>query len=237
MKLVALAGAILGLSACVTATPPIGHNFRAEQQSASILIMDPDVEVVFVTTGGSETRADWSQQAEANLLRAVQSQLLQSGERASVYDASELSREAQQTLLLNQAITDALAAHVVFMDITTFAGPLPHVTAENRVPYTLGESVRALAPNAQADYALFLTSRAQIESGGLFMAKVLIGAATGYVPASANFRGTYVSIVDLRTGEVVWLRSYNMGDPRNENEANSIVQQIFKDSPFAPPAA
>jgi hypothetical protein len=120
------------------------------------------------------------------------------------------------------------------MDITTFAGPLPHVTAKNRQAYTLGEAVRALAPGIEADYAVFLHSRAQIESGGLFMAKVLIGAATGYVPATANFRGTYISVVDLRTGDVVWLRGHNMGDPRNPQEAASILDQIFRDSPFAP---
>ncbi len=53
IQLAALVCAVLGLSACVTATPPIGHNFRASQQTARVVIMDPDVEVVFVTTGGA----------------------------------------------------------------------------------------------------------------------------------------------------------------------------------------
>jgi hypothetical protein len=239
IKLAVLAFAAAGLSACVTATPPIGSNFRATNESASILIMEPDVEVMFITTGGSELRADWSETAEANLMQALQAELAESGERVTTYDAGlhAATPEAEQALLLNEAVTDALAAHVVFMDISTFAGPLPHVTAENRETYTLGESVRALAPGVEADYALFVTSRSQIESGGLFMVKVLIGAATGYVPASANFRGTYVSLVDLRTGEVVWLRGWNMGDPRNPSEAASIMDQIFRNSPLAPPAS
>ena len=65
------------------------------------------------------------------------------------------------------------------------------------------------------------------------MTKVLIGAVTGYVPASASFRGTYVSLVDLRTGEVVWLRGHNLGDPRNAQEANSIMNEIFDAGPLA----
>lgn len=235
-KLAAAACSLAALSACVTVTPPIGSNFRAPAESASIIIMEPDVEVVFVTTGGSDVRADWSEQAEANLLQSLQAELAESGENVSLYDASvHASPEAEQALLLNQAVTDALAAHVVFMDVMSFAGPLPHVTAENRETYTLGESVRALAPGVEADYALFMTSRSQIESSGLFMAKVLIGAATGYVPATANFRGTYISLVDLHTGEVVWLRGWNMGDPRNPAEAASIMDEIFTNSPLAPP--
>ncbi|HVK79890.1 MAG TPA: hypothetical protein VM915_04695 [Verrucomicrobiae bacterium] len=237
-KLAAAAFALAGLSACVTVTPPIGSTFRAPSDSVSILIMDPDVEVTFVTTGGADVRADWSQQAEANLVQALQTELSQTGERATIYDVNlHGSPDSEQALLLNEAVTDALAAHVVFMDIATFAGPLPHVTAESRETYTLGESVRALAPGAEADYALFMTSRSQIESSGLFMAKVLIGAATGYVPATANFRGTYVSLVDLRTGEVVWLRGWNMGDPRNPDEAASIMNEIFTNGPLAPPPA
>ncbi len=102
-----------------------------------------------------EMRADWSQQAEANLLQALQRELSEGGELATLFDAAQATPEAEQALLLNQAVTDALAAHVVFMDVSTFAGPLPHMTAENREPYTLGDSVRALAPGIEADYAVF----------------------------------------------------------------------------------
>lgn len=225
--------AALGLSACVTAPTPIGSDFRAPSETASILIMEPDVEVTFVTTGGAEPRADWAEQAESNLLAALRQELAESGETVVLFDPNaEQSEETQQALLLHQAVTSSLAAHVVFVDIAAFAGALPHQSTQREI-YTLGDSVRHLAPGQDADYALFLTSRSQIESGGLFMTKVLIGAATGYVPASATFRGTSVSVVDLRTGEVVWLGAWNSGDPRNPDEAESIISQIFRQSPFA----
>jgi hypothetical protein len=108
--------------------------------------------------------------------------------------------------------------------------------------YTLGESVREIAEGVEADYALFMTSRSQVESGGLVFTKMLtsvaVGVATGgsYIPVYgiANFKGTYISLVDLRSGEVVWLRSTNLGDPRNAPEAATIVSSILKNGPLAP---
>lgn len=88
---------------------------------------------------------------------AVVNQLTASGEQITLYNSAEhQTPEAQQALLLNQAVTDALAAHVVFMDITTFAGRLPHQAAQPET-YTLAEAVQALAPGSDADYALFTT--------------------------------------------------------------------------------
>jgi hypothetical protein len=233
VRIAAFALALAGLGACVTVAPPIGSDFRAPSQSVSILVMEPDVQVTFITTGGAERRADWSEQAKSNLMNALMSELAESGERAVLYNAAEHQTEgAQQALLLNQAVTDALAAHVIFMDISTFAGRLPHQQTQPET-YTLGQSVRDFAPETEADYALFLTSRSQIESGGMFMTKVLIGAVTGYVPASTAFRGAYVSLVDLRTGEVVWLRGHNLGDARNAQEAASIMNEIFDAGPLA----
>lgn len=230
LKAAAAASLVVCLGACATAAAPVGASFRAASSNASILLMEPNVSVIFVTTGGSEPRADWTEQAKTNLTEALVSQLQASGERVTVYDAANETPEVQQALLLQEAVTDALAAHVVFIG-PGFMGQLPHQRTQPET-YSLADTVGVLAPNAEADYAMFLTSRAQIESGGLFMTKVLIGAATGYTPASADFRGTYISLVDLRTGEVVWLDSALMGDPRDPAEAATIISQILEGGPF-----
>lgn len=231
----AIALASFVLSSCATA-PAIGSSFRAANENATILVMAPDVEITFLTTGGAERRSDWSDAAKANLTAALQTQLQGSGETVIMHDqnASE-SPETQQAVLLQEAVTDALTAHVMMLSPATYHGALPH-QKDQRETYTLGQTVRQLAPGVSADYALFTTSRATIESGGVFMVKVLVGAATGYTPASADFRGTYVSLVDLNTGEVVWVRGFNAGDPRNPQEAASIINTIFRDGPLAPEA-
>jgi hypothetical protein len=197
--------------------------------------MEPDVEVNFLTTTGTELRADWTQQAEENLMRALAAELAASGETVVMYAPGDTpSADAQQTLLLQEAVTDALAAHVVFMDMYSFQGVLPH-KGEEVFPYTLGDSVRALAPEGQADYALFMTSRSTIESGGVFWTKVMIGVATGYTPASSNFRGVHIALVDLRTGEVVWLQGTVFGDPRNPAEAATMISNLLENGPLAQP--
>jgi hypothetical protein len=224
------AGALL--SACATTEAPIGAEFRPIAESVSILVMAPDVEVSFVTTGGAEFREDWTAQAKSNLMHALLSELAESGERVTLYDAAHQTEAGQQALLLNQAVTDAFAAHVVFMDASAFVGPLPHQRNQREI-YTLGESARAFAPNTDAQYALFLTSRTQIESSGLSAANALVSIVAGYTPASANFRGAYVSLVDLRTGDIVWLRGHNQGDPRNAQEAASMLDEVFDDSPLS----
>ena len=232
----ALALASFALASCAT-TPPIGSDFRAAKESATILVMQPDVEITFLTTGGAERRSDWQDTARQNLTTALSAELQSTGETLIMHDAAAaLSPEAQQAVLLTDAVTDALTSHVMMLDPMSYRGPLPH-QKDQRETYTLGETVRQLAPGVEADYALFTTSRSTIESGGVFMVKVLVGAATGYTPASANWRGTYMTLVDLRTGEVVWVRGWAGGDTRNPNEAVSIVDNILGNGPLAPAAA
>jgi hypothetical protein len=239
----ASAFAIASLGGCVTVSPPIGSDFRAPNDSARILVMEPDVQVNFITTGGTELRADWSQQAEENLLTALKAELARSGETVVEFNPAEHQDDAemQQALLLQQAVTNAFSAHVVMISPMTWGGPLPH-QKDRRESYTMGESVRELSEGVEADYALFMTSRSQIESGGMVFTKILLSTAVGvasggsYIPVygSANFRGTYISLVDLRTGEVVWLRSTNLGDPRNAPEAATIISSILRNGPLAP---
>jgi hypothetical protein len=238
--------ALASLGACATVSPPIGSDFRAPSDSARILVMEPDVRVNFITTGGAELRADWTEEAKKNLLAALKEELAASGETVIEFNPEDRADDAelQQALLLHRAVANALAAHVVKISPTSFAGQLPHQSSR-RETYTLGEGVREIAEGVEADYALFMTSRSQVESGGLVMTKILFSvaatAATGgttvFVPTGfANFKGTYISLVDLRTGEVVWLGSTNLGDPRDAQSAAAIVSAILNNGPLAPSA-
>lgn len=226
--------AVLGLGACATPAPIMADNFAETRDTVSVLVMEPDVEVTFVTTSGPEYRADWTEAARANLMASLETQLEAGNETVLTFEADEGEAEAvRQLLLLNQAVTDAMMTHTVFVDPQTYAGPLPH-KEPRELDYTLGESVAALTGEDAADYALFLTSRAYIESSGLFLTKMMIGVATGgnYVPPSANFRGTMVSLVDLDSGDVVWLGTTLQGDPREADEAANIMERVFKQSPL-----
>jgi hypothetical protein len=221
------------LALCASAQPiAIGSDFRIQSEHPTVLVMEPDVTVTFLTTGGPEQRADWSQQAETNLTSALMTQLSGVGVQAASYNAAAPeSIDTQQAVLLNQAVTNALAAHVAFIDPGSFMGNLPHQKIQPET-YTLAETAQQLSPGSTADYAMFLTSHARIESGGVFWTSVMIGAVTGYVPVSTAFRGTYLSLVDMHTGNVVWLKARVMGDPRNPTEAAAIISEILRGGPF-----
>jgi len=100
--------------------------------------------------------------------------------------------------------------------------------------YNLGSGVQSVKAKTGADYAAFLTNRTVVESGGSVL-KIAIGTVTGYTPALSSFKGTYLSLVDLNTGEVKWLNA-NVGglggDPRKPENADKIVDSILKKSPF-----
>ena len=69
------------------------------------------------------------------------------------------------------------------------------------------------------------------------MTKIAVGTLTGYTPAGSDFRGTLVNLVDLNTGEIVWLNSrvagsILAGDARNADNATKTVNSIMDDGPF-----
>ncbi|NBC34896.1 MAG: hypothetical protein GVY13_19670 [Alphaproteobacteria bacterium] len=116
--------AALGLGACATPAPILADNFAETRDSVSVLVMEPDVEVKFITTSGPEYRADWTEAAEANLMASLKTQLEAGNETVLAFQAGEGEAEAtEQLLLLNQAVTDAMMTHTVFVDPQTYAGP------------------------------------------------------------------------------------------------------------------
>ena len=124
---------------------------------------------------------------------------------------------------------------MVLTDPAQYRGPLPHKKDENQMTYSLGSGVQSVKASTGADYAAFLTNRTVVESGGSVFAKIAIGTVTGYVPGLSSFKGTYLSLVDLNTGEVKWLNA-NVGglggDPRKPENADKIVNAILSKSPF-----
>jgi hypothetical protein len=227
----------LALGACASAPPVIGSGYRAQPDQAVVLMMDPDVSVTLRTVAGAERRADWSETAKQNLTTSFRAAFGRSGEKVLFLSPERAkAEEIQQALLLSQAVTQSIAAHKMLVDPSVYAGPLPHQAKSPEV-YTLGEDVKQLVTDTNVDYVAFLQSRTTIEGADLILTKVLLAAVTGVVVVGGQFAGTYLTVVDVKTGEVVWVRGVNFGDLRNPGEADAAAAEIFKDSPFAPASA
>lgn len=192
----------------------------AAVKTADILLMQPDAKVMFITTGGAEMRADWSEAARDNFRTHMISNLDAAGKSIVHFDPAHTEREPELSQLL-------LLWEVVSASTGT---PMPHKgkKLDSNAKLTLGKSARKLADAYGADKAAFVNHYSQIESGGVFFAQVMIGAATGYVPASANMRATTTRIVDLQTGDIISTSTVAGGDPRDVEESQGITSRMMK---------
>jgi len=233
-------GAILSvfITGCAT-NPMVASNFNETRDTVSVVLMKPDVEVKHDKVGSNDVRVDWTDQAETNLKSAIMAHFKASGENVSEFQTASISQnDLDQLLKLNEQVSSAMGQHAFNIGNTPFLGTLPHKKDDKtRLDYSLGDSIKPVHAATNADYAAFMTYRAVVESGGSFLTKVAIGTLTGYVPAGSDFRGTLVNLVDLKTGEVVWLNAkvaagVFAGDARDADNATKTINAILDDGPF-----
>jgi hypothetical protein len=105
--------------------------------------------------------------------------------------------------------------------------------------YTLGEQAVDLGRKTGYDYALFLHAEDAIASTGRTAIQVLgvAGCFIGFCsPTGGSNQMAYSSLVDLRTGEVVWfnvlqtgsqLPGIKFGDIRNPQGAAQMVDRLI----------
>ena len=239
IKLALIAFTFSLLAACATTDGPQVYDFDETRQSVDVLLMPLDVEVRFAKVGGNDLRADWTETATQNFQGSITEHLKSTGEKVVNYETYDGRMvDLEQLILLQQQVAEAITSHVVLVNPTSFKGRLPHKAGENLLTYSLGSDAKRLKEVTDADYAAFLTNRTVIESSGSFWAKVAIGAVTGYTPALSSFKGTYVTLVDLETGEVVWLNAHTgttllSSDARNRDNTDAVVAKIMEKGPFS----
>lgn len=99
--------------------------------------------------------------------------------------------------------------------------------------WTLGEGAQALSQAYDADYALFTFSRGAFSSGGRKAA--MVGMALVGVSLPAARQSAFVSLVELKTGRIVWYNFAVAGsdcDMRTPEGAKTFAQALLKDAPL-----
>jgi hypothetical protein len=212
--------------------------FQPPQGDYNLLVMRPDVQVGLLTAGGLvEARADWTEQARTNLLRALAQQQAGRGGRTRILERRDeipgISAETVADLeRLHQAVGSSIALHKYL------GARLP--TKRNRgVDWTLGEDAVRFGKATGMDYALFLHAEDSFASTGRVALQVLgiAGCFIGFcAPSGGGGQSAYASLVDLRTGEVVWfnvLQTQSMapgitfGDIRTPEGAAQMVERLL----------
>lgn len=230
---VAFFAALLLTSASTTAQQKTGlkPGFALQPGTARIMLMRPDVTVGEQSTGAMfEPNADWTAQARAHLgneLAALQGTL---GNEVIDYD------EARGDPLVDQysKLFGAVAGSVV--EYQFFRG--------NRLPtkkrdiedfdWGMGSGLAAIEALEGADYLLFVYTHDEYGSTGR-KALQIAGLLAG-VPVSSGVHIGYAGLIDLKTGQLVWLNADEQmgGDVRTEEGARKRARQLLKGFPGRP---
>jgi len=241
-----LAGVLCGLFAVASAQaltrPRVATDERGQvvRIEGSLVLVEPDIELSLVTAGGlHEPRKEWSDAARRLLPQAVREALAgRAIELKADYDVpDDLDPASQlgQLVRLNEAVA---------MSITQYSQPGSQLATKRdargrpRMDWSLGPGVAALREATGADYAMFVYVRDSYASGGRTALRVvgfLLGAAMGGVlDIGGGVQLGVATVVDLRTGKVVWynLIANQSGDLRNEEGARKAVRQVLQMLPL-----
>ena len=235
---IALALALsVGASGCVQTRQFADVQFTPPQGDYRLLVMRPDVVVNSLTTGGMpQPRADWSEQARGNIINALRSQQAERGGKMLILARrNELPGISPEQVADLERLHDAVGNSIALHKYTGAALPTKRGKG---LEYTLGEDAVALGRKSGYDYALFVHAEDNIASTGRIALQVvgMAGCIIGFcAPSGGSNQFAYASLVDLRTGEVVWfnvlqtgsqLPGVKFGDIRTPAGADQMVERL-----------
>jgi len=215
-------------AACTTTSAKLAFETSTKPApGARVLLLQPEVSLAVLTAAGvQEPRADWSMAARDNLSREIEAQLKARSHNYKMLDPNDaMAGRSGQLLRLNSAVGQSILA------FSYGAYPLP--TKKDGFDWTLGEGVSALAESQGADYALFVNSQGTYASGG--RVATMIGLAMLGVSVPLGQQQVFASLVELKTGRVVWFNVAVAGpnaDMRETEGCASLVKSLLKTLPL-----
>lgn len=196
------------------------------KENPRVILMPPDIRYYLLTAGGvSEPHAEWTEAAQANFTTAMGDFAESIGTDLTIVDRDNLGATHIEYEKLHSAVGLTILQH----QFGTFT--LPSKGNGEVFDWSLGPEISALADEHDADYGLFVYYRDYQASSGR-VAFAILAAAAGASVATGSEHG-FASLVDLRTGDVVWFNVVNVGsgELRNEASAAATVEALFKDIP------
>lgn len=236
-----VAAALAAVSLCAVAAPSsvlaqektgAKPGFTLKAGSARIVLMRPSIKVGAQSTGGAfEPNADWTDQARENLRRALAAQQTQLGNE--VVDFAAPPAADPQQVAEYQELFGSVASSVITYQF--FPGNrLPTKKRKDQFEWGLGGELATVPGLESADYALFVTTEDHYGSTGRKLLQ--FAAAFVNVPVSAGVHKGFAGLVDVRTGELVWLNADMKmgGDVREADGAVKRVTQLLEGFPGRP---
>jgi len=206
-----------------------GESFTQDAEH-KVLLMPPDIELFEMTMAGIlEPKADWTASAIKNVTEAIKQRLKAHRDKIVLYkepaEESSAFKEHRQLIKLHEVVGGSILTH-------QYPGPWKLPTKADSFEWTLGQGTRKLQGEFGADYGLFVYMRdsyASAERVGL-----MIGMAALGVGIPLGQQNGFASLIDLKTGDVVWFNKMfsGSGDLRELPLAQDSVQNLLTDFPL-----
>ncbi|HEY8574319.1 hypothetical protein [Phenylobacterium sp.] len=230
MRLLLAIAACALLAACGTTTSTrmaAPTAISAPAPNSKVLLMQPDVQLSLLTAAGlQEARADWSQQARTNITQAIESELRAKSRPSELLDPTQaMAGREGQLIRLHEAVGQSIMAFNY--------GVINLPTKKGTFDWTLGEGTNVVREARGADYALFVNGRGSYSSGG--RKAMFIGMAALGVGIPLGGQTVFASLVDLRSGRVVWFNMATAGasdDMRTPEGARALVGKLMTGAPL-----
>lgn len=222
-------GVALCLAACASTNQVADSGFKPPAGNYRMLVMQPDISVGVLTAGGAfEFREDWTEQARGNILNSLVKQQGQRGGETKIASTRE-ETGADATLVndlvwLHQTVGQSIKIHKY--------SPAQLPTKRNTFDWTLGERAVEFGAATRYDYALFLHAQDSFSSGGRVALQIMGALGCGFgvcvMPAGGQ-QAAFASLVDLKTGRVVWFNTLisGAGDIRTPSGADKMVTTLL----------
>jgi hypothetical protein len=203
----------------------LAPNFSSRPASSKLVVVPVDIELFSVSAGGvPEPKADWTQDATKHFNTSLKAKSTLLGGNVTSLGESDVDEFAE----LN-ALHGAVATSIFVYHMFGGAGGLP--TKDGKLQWSLGDAVKPLQEKTGADYALFTWVRdsyASSERKAAMVAMALLG-----VGLAGGVQIGYASLIDLRTGQVMWFNNLARatGDLREEKPALETVEALLRNFP------
>ncbi len=227
-----LASSLFLLAGCVTTGQSARqiNQLQSIRENPRILLMPPDIKYYLLTAGGvTEPHREWTEAAQQNFSVALQEFTARIGtDLVTIDSAMSLGDEEDKYRRLHSAVGMTLQQHHFGM-MHLPSKKLPN--NEWRFDWSLGPGVSEIGAKYNAEYLLFVFYRDYQASGGRVAFSIL--ASIAGVGVSTGYEGGFASLVDLKTGDIVWFNTVAVGsgEMRDPNGARTAVERLFKDIP------
>lgn len=216
-----------------TPTTPASPPGSPAEGTRRIVVLPVDFTVYHKQVSGLEAVPDWSTAAQGALSSAAFEQL-GANPQFIVLRIPATPDDTQSTLQEHVALLKVVvgsATSLMQMGGAAWAGK------KAAFDYSIGDGLRSLADQWQADYALLVQGSQVTQSGGAAFTQFL--AAAGGVAVQGGGTALSASIVDLRTGAVKWLNTtqgmqlfgMTQSDMRKPETASGAIASLFKGFP------